>query len=222
MPNLTRIAWLDIETTGSTLEDNALLQIGVVLTDDQLDELASIELETNALGAGLLWNMSPVVLKMHAGSGLIEKVRKDGQSTTRVDRLLDEWLTEHGIDDQHIPYAGSGVGHFDRKFIERDLPRFSKRLTYWPYDVGTLRRTLRDIVGIDISAIENTDQKPHTALADARLHLAEMRAYRDLLQGIAPPFLKHPTPVTCQLCGAIRHNQNAMDFHLICVHGRQP
>jgi oligoribonuclease (3'-5' exoribonuclease) len=74
----------------------------------------------------------------------------------------------------HIKLAGSGVPHFDRKFIKRDLPFFDSTLTHYALDIGSTRRQL-ELAGITIST--NFGFKSHRAVEDAAMHAQEMRDF---------------------------------------------
>ena len=179
MPSKDYICWLDLETTGSRIEVDQILEIGIIITDPQLEVIAECGwLHRNALMDFTVDQIDPVVLKMHGTSGLFADLR-DSRHTTmiEIDREIDEWMQEVTETREHIPLAGSGVSHFDRPFIRRYLPLLDKRLTFWAYDVGAVRRFYRDICGEQLADIESI--KPHRALDDAALALAEMRRYRD-------------------------------------------
>ena len=80
----------------------------------------------------------------------------------------------------HVALAGSGVGHFDRRFIRAQMPRTDKRFTYWAYDLGVIRR-LFDRVHPDLVRPLPAGGKAHRGLADALDHRAEWLHYEALL-----------------------------------------
>jgi oligoribonuclease (3'-5' exoribonuclease) len=104
---------------------------------------------------------------MHVKNGLLNDLDY-GFTRDEVDRDIAAWLPS-GTD--HIPFGGSGVLHFDRKFIDKYLPRLGKRITYWAYDVGPIRRTASRVGYPWLSQ----DAKTHRALDDARFHAEEFR-----------------------------------------------
>lgn len=177
------ILWLDLETTGSR-DDARIIEVGCVLTDatPQLSEISTFE---TIIGPYIKQTeiVDNVVFNMHNKSGLIDALLDPLlPDVHEAEKMLLRWLREHaGTSDNHIPFAGSGVGHFDKKYIQRDWPTLTKKLTYWPYDVGVLRRFLR-LAGWDLPAKEG--DKPHRALADTLLHVEEARLYLDKLIGV--------------------------------------
>ncbi len=48
--------------------------------------------------------------------------------------LSSEITTRGGMYDLPVPLAGSGVDRFDRRWLERFMPGFGARFTYWAYD----------------------------------------------------------------------------------------
>jgi oligoribonuclease (3'-5' exoribonuclease) len=174
--------WLDLETTGNS-PDADIIEVGVVLTD-QTPELHELEGGVRSLLVEpteywRLFALDEVVARMHSGSGLTRELHTavGVLALAEVETALLGLLQPYGT--EHIPLAGSGVSHFDRQYIRRDFPRFDKRLTYWAYDVGVVRRTLR-LAGIELPSGDQTT-KTHRALDDARQHAQEMRDYLALL-----------------------------------------
>src|SRR3989304_8119240 len=134
---LDRILWLDLETTGSSI-DNEILEVGIAITNktfEVIDTRGYLHKPLNSDFSG----MDPIVFKMHSQNHLLEDI-SHGFDLEYIDTQINIWLDSLGFDKKHIPLAGSGVSHFDRQFIRKYLPKFDIRLTYWAYDVGVLRR----------------------------------------------------------------------------------
>lgn len=170
------IVWFDGEMTGNR-PDDVLIEVGVVLTDRNL-----VEIDSQSIALALpetYWPfMDPFVVAMHTKNGLLADCAKSEVETRDADAQLVAWIKKYTAGD-HIPLAGSGVSHFDRRFIQKDLPKFDKYLSYWAYDVGTIRRTLK-LFGIDASMADTTDDKTHRAIDDIRAHVEEMRRYKKM------------------------------------------
>lgn len=186
-----RIAWLDLETEGSDEHRHAVLEVGVVITDFALEEVeryhALVRPDPDWMPARVA---DPVVAAMHRSSGLFDDVTAHGRDPAQVDVELARWLKTHAHQGQ-VALAGSGTSHFDSRFLRRHLPRTRKRLTYWSYDVGAVRRFLRDLAAWDPPGPAPADL-PHRALPDAERALDEARGYRDLLRArpqLAPDLL---------------------------------
>lgn len=194
-----KLCWIDLETTGSKLETSQILEIGIAVTDDE----GNIEAEGSWLNPVPLDSLrvatiDPVVLEMHSKSGLWADLQKkyvdplnDPLNIQRVRTLRDlngeirNWLfLKNDQRTEHMALAGSGVSHFDRGFIRRDLPDVDRMLTYWAYDVGVVRRMLR-LCGINT---QSEDTMPnHRALDDVKAHIREYQAQLVLLRQIPVP-----------------------------------
>lgn len=182
------ICWIDLETTGNRDIDQ-IIEIGAVMTDRDLNELSSKQIVISGpmifkngvvfMGSKPeLYSIDPVVVEMHTKNGLLVDCRNSDNTTLSADLEMVEWIKQYTSGD-HIPLAGSGVSHFDRRYIRKDLPKFEKFLSYWAYDTGIIRRTLK-LFGIDASAADTTDDKTHRALDDIRAHVEEMRRYKKM------------------------------------------
>ena len=182
MPLLTDfLLWLDLETTGSDESKDSIIEVGAILTTPDLDDVAeyqSIVLPTDEALGRLLRN--PVVKDMHRANGLLDQLLmlESGPKPHAVATELLGWLDERTVADDSIVLAGSGVGHFDRRFLERWMPQVARRLRYWCIDVGVVRRAYA--MWTDTAEVhpEHVPGKTHRALDDARFHLEEARMWR--------------------------------------------
>lgn len=191
MPRNDIILWIDLECTGSS-NDAHILEFGGVITDASPELIEVSRFTTSVLPFGYDYDYSKieesyednVVVEMHKKSGLTEQLQKSTiPDTSLAEKSILRWINDTvGFSTEHIPWGGSGVGHYDNKYIKRDWPYLSKRLTYWVYDVGVMRRMLR-LVGIELSA-DTTEIKTHRALDDILLHVEEARQYLKLLKNL--------------------------------------
>lgn len=176
-------AWIDLETTGLDPHRDSIIEIGCVLSDDQLTELGfwSSLVRPTPDGQNRMMALDPV-LAMHTDSGLLADLttEPDVPTVLTVDRDLTEWLTTLGAEDGSLVLAGSGVGHFDRQFIRAQMPQLDRLLTYWCVDVGVLRRTYR--AWIDGDLLPDRGPVEHRALPDAYRALDEAAAFRSVFR----------------------------------------
>lgn len=176
------IAWIDLECADTDEYVNPILEVGLVVTDKALNEFEREYWIINPVDDFPGWQdrMSDFVRQMHTDNGLLVDVEAHGvelaEADMEISQLLDNYTTEG-----RMPIGGSGVGHFDMRFIREQLPQTMKRLKYWPMDIGVVRRFLRDIVEFDIG--KPSEKKTHRALDDILLHIGEARKYRDSIRG---------------------------------------
>lgn len=216
------ILWVDLETTGLDHKVGSILEIAVVATDDNLNELGTpfVSLVAPPKGRGIEV-MDDYVIDMHTKNGLLDelyelswkargvRVREGVPDINTVDAKLEQWLDE-GLgekDEQakkrvlrNTPLGGSSV-HFDRKFMEecgfvRFVDRFSHRhIDVSAYNEGAKRwdeKRWRARPGV------GPDGKPvviaHRALADIRSSIEVAGYYRSSVFQAAPP-LPPPLPL---------------------------
>jgi len=181
MPREDLIAFADTETTGSDLNSENLIEIGIALYSwpafEEIDSFSS--LITPSVEAWAHVDTNAIVQKMHKENGLYDEIEAllaapilaSTFKPAIIDAEIDAWLEPYG--SSHIPIGGSGFSHFDRPFVRKFLPRFDKRLTYWHLDIGVLRRMYL-LAGAPIAP---QDGMTHRALDDARTHASEFAYY---------------------------------------------
>ncbi len=191
----THLLWLDLETTSSEPTDAhaAVLEVGAILTtwEPDLPVIARASMIVRPPGLSgdhdRTWaQMLPVVRDMHDASGLWLEATTgtDAWNPSDADSAIHDWVVQH-TGGEPIPLAGSGVGHLDLPFVKAFMPRLASRLTYWPLDIGNVLRML-DLAGRSdlVNLATDVDAKPHRALPDVELHVAEARRYLRLLDAI--------------------------------------
>lgn len=174
-------AFVDLETTGTDEDRDFILEVGVVITDLDLNELDRDSWTVShprESGWAQRLDANPHVHRMHTDNGLLEDVKKDGRPVDQVEGGL-AGLLGYYADGGRVALAGSGVGHFDSRFIRRHLPNVARLLTYWTIDVGVIRRTLHYCNAGHL--VPDAPEKSHRALDDALHHLREARHYFDVL-----------------------------------------
>lgn len=133
------LIWIDTETTGLDPETDELLEIALVVTDDDLHEVArfrSVLKQENFQPSAL----DDFVLEMHVKSGLIDDLKKAEFTVEEIEDLLVDFLsTQYGeYELKTTPLAGSSVG-FDRAFLKVQMPRLEQLLSYRTVDVSSIK-----------------------------------------------------------------------------------
>ena len=169
------IVWVDCEMTGLDLEKDALIEIAVLMTDENLNLLGDgIDLVIHT-EVGKLDAISPEVRNMHTESGLIEKI-KDGVAMSVAEEKILEYLYQYTMAGKS-PIAGNSIG-MDRNFINRDMPRLGAFLHYRSVDVSSIKELARRwYPKVYFNAPKKTGN--HRALGDIQDSIAELRYYRE-------------------------------------------
>lgn len=187
------LAWVDLETTGVDEFADPILEVGLIITSAEppFDELGTYEavIDPNPTRfPGWRDRMNDYVTKMHTTNGLLADIASHtAKAPERVQQEMILALASVGR-EHNFMLAGSGVGHFDRRFLHAQMPEFEGWLQYPNLDVGVIRRAFAFAGRSDLDAFgqtfETKNDKPHRGLADVRDHLNEFRAYATMFANI--------------------------------------
>ena len=188
------LLWIDLETTGLTPADDEILEIGAILTDDQLNPIAELDLLVQPTTYGMArLAAAPYVQKMHTANGLLEALSAAGPlpEVTVAGRQILDWITGLGASKGRVAICGSGVAKFDYQFLERLTPELTDFCAYFvPFDAGILRRSYRTSTGATLTTVD--ELKTHRGIDDIRCHLAEAQMFRNLYRMAALMLEQHP------------------------------
>jgi oligoribonuclease len=188
--NLKRFVWIDVETTGLDPAKDLILEVGIIITDYNMTEVARSSWVVRQDLDRVHNLMSPYVRDMHKASGLLQELWSceelpNALTTIRVCHWLESHLGTPSADPAQRPVlAGSSV-HFDRAMLAAQMPRVLDFLHYRNLDVSTLkelcfatvpgaRRTYETICG----------HTYHRALADLEGSIAELQYWRKVLSEV--------------------------------------
>jgi len=187
------LLWIDLETTGVDQVEDPILEVGMIITESCppfVDLFQGSWVINPALSGSDAWDtrLDEYVRNMHTVNGLLNDVGNPevavslGVAQQQIINALDNFGRPH-----NYMLAGSGVGHFDRRFIETQMPDLAKWLQYPNLDVGVIRRAFSFAKRDDLvefgTTFEGAD-KPHRGLDDVQDHLAEFRLYCELFGNI--------------------------------------
>lgn len=180
-----RLVWIDCEMTGLDLENDALIEVAVLVTDYELNVLGDgIDLVI-APPDGALEQMGDFVRDMHTASGLLDELAGGIPLADAEQQVLD-FITSYVKEPRKAALAGNSVGT-DRTFLVRDMPRVESHLHYRNVDVSSIKELVRRwyprVYYATPAKIGN-----HRALADITESIAELRYYRETV------FVPQPGP----------------------------
>jgi oligoribonuclease len=176
---------MDLEMTGLDPDDNVIVEIATIITDDDLAIVAEgPDLVIHQPEAELA-KMQSVVVRMHGHSGLTDAIRASTISLEDAGAQTLAFLKEHIPEPGSVPLCGNSIGT-DRRFLARWLPDIEGFLHYRSVDVSTLKELARRWYP-DALAQVPSKQGAHRALDDIRESIDELRTYRTLL-------FRDPTP----------------------------
>jgi oligoribonuclease len=178
------LVWLDMEMTGLDPERERIIEVAMILTDGQLEEIAAgpalvIHQSEEILAAMDDWNKSH-----HGASGLVDRVKTSTVTDAEAEEQMIAFINEHVSVKERPVLAGNSI-HQDRRFIRRYMPALEKRLHYRMVDVSTIKELARRWFP-QICARQKQKKETHRALDDIRESIEELRFYKQQIF-IAPP-----------------------------------
>jgi len=169
------LVWLDMEMTGLEPERDRIIEIAMIVTDSLLNVVAEspvvvVHQSDEVLDAMDDWNKNT-----HGKSGLIERVRASTTNEAAAETLYLDWMAQY-VPARSTPMCGNTIGQ-DRRFMARYMPTLEAYFHYRSIDVSTLKELARRWNPEVLKGIQKTEA--HTALADIRESIAELRYYRE-------------------------------------------
>jgi len=169
------IVWIDCEMTGLDLNADALIEVGILVTNHELEILGEGLEVVISPPKGALNQMSDFVRQMHSESGLLS-VLSDGIELSQAEELILTYLQDQGVPPGKSPLGGNSTW-MDRYFISRDLPRVNQFLHYRTIDVSSVKELAkRWYPSKYFQAPEKSGN--HRALNDALDSIKELAYYR--------------------------------------------
>lgn len=186
-PNADNIPWLDFETTGLMSHAGVVpLEGAVVVTDANLNELASFGPFAIHATPGELLMMNGYVTDMHSKTGLIDRVRESTLTREEFDTRLAEFLAPFfpakGELVDGTKYRGAAIGgnsvKFDFDVIDKFFPKTRANMDYRVIDITSIGEVVRRWNPGAWAAMP-PKASDHTAMTDIRASIDELRYYRD-------------------------------------------
>ncbi len=169
------LVWVDLEMTGLDPETCRIVEIATLLTDGQLSIVAEGPELVISVPEEDLARMAPVVVEMHAKSGLTERIRRSTTTLEQAAQVTLEFLQQHCAPGS-APLCGNSVWK-DKQFLERYMPEVTRHLHYRLVDVSTIKELARRWYPAAGAAPKKKER--HRALEDIRESIEELRFYRD-------------------------------------------
>ena len=170
------LAWIDLEMTGLDPEENVIVEIATLITDDELQIIAEgPNLVVHASDAELE-RMDPFVLDMHTRSGLLPEIKTSKISIKEAGDLTLAFLKEHIKVEKSVPLCGNSIGT-DRRFLAKSLPEIENFLHYRSVDVSSVKELAKRWFP-DILVDAPKKNGAHRAMEDIKGSVEELKFYR--------------------------------------------
>jgi oligoribonuclease len=167
-----KLLWIDLEMTGLDPVKDRILEVAIIITDFEFNELETYEAVISQ-DDQILRNMSTWAKKNHKANGLLERVKSSERDEKTVIKEINKLVEKHFS----LPavLAGNSI-HQDRRFIRHWWPQIDKKLHYRMLDVTSFKLFMQGKYGLEFKKPDE-----HRALEDIRGSIEELKYYLDKL-----------------------------------------
>lgn len=170
-----KILWLDMEMTGLDPVNDLPLEVAMIVTDWDFQELASFEGVAH-------WGKAKIQARFEKnrafwwgdGTDAREQLLSQNENATTTKEQLEQQILQfldEQFDDSLILLAGNSI-HQDRRFIDQWFKDFSRRLHYRMLDVSAWKVVFEGKYRKKFAKPEK-----HRALEDIRGSIDELKYY---------------------------------------------
>lgn len=169
------LVWIDLEMTGLDPNTDRIIEMATIVTDGDLNVIAegpvlAIRQADEILAAMDDWNQ-----KHHGESGLLDRVRKSQVSEREAEARSLAFIEQHTERNKGL-LCGNTIWQ-DRRFLTRYMPDLERYLHYRMIDVSSVKELVARWRPELLGGFSKVNA--HTALADIRESIAELRYYRE-------------------------------------------
>ena len=170
------MVWIDLEMTGLDIENESIIEIATLVTDADLNIIATgpnlaIKVSEELLSGMDEWNTSH-----HTSSGLVERIRTEGVSLEEATSQTCKFLSKY-IESGTSPLCGNSI-HNDRVFLAKEMPEVLDLLHYRIVDVSTIKELAKRWYP-DLPRYQK--KLAHRALDDIIESIEELRYYQSTI-----------------------------------------
>lgn len=178
--NDLNLVWMDLEMTGLNPEYERILEIAVIVTNADLSicvegPVIVVQQSDEVLNGMDAWNKGT-----HGRSGLIDKVKASTVTEQEAEKEIIKFLKKY-VPAHTSPLCGNSIGQ-DRRFLVKYMPKLEGFMHYRNVDVSSLKELARRWKPEVFASFKS--QQAHTALADIRESINELKHYREHMMNV--------------------------------------
>lgn len=169
------LVWMDLEMTGLDPQQERIIEIATIITDSDLNTIAEGPVCAVRQPQALFDAMDDWNQKHHKASGLLARIASEGVSEREAEAVTLAFIEQH-VGRAEAPLCGNTIWQ-DRRFLSRYMPTLESYLHYRMIDVSSVKELAKrwrpDV------AFSFSKKNEHTALADIRESIGELKHYRE-------------------------------------------
>lgn len=170
------LVWLDLEMTGLDPKTCTVLEVGVIITDNELNVVAegpclAIRHSEKTLNGMEAWSKFH-----HKKSGLTQACRESKSPLKKAEKLVLDFVKEH-CKEKTAPLCGNTIWQ-DRRFLVKYMPKLESYLHYRTIDVSSVKELVNRWYGPDFK-MPREKRQTHRVHEDILESIEELRYYRN-------------------------------------------
>ena len=169
------LVWMDLEMTGLHPDQDVILEIATIITNNSLVEVAVGPELAIAAPEAKLQGMNEWNRTHHRDSGLLERVRASNVTTAEAEQLTLDFVKRH-VAANAAPLCGNTIWQ-DRRFLARHMPALERHFHYRNVDVSSIKELAQRWRPELADGFKKKNE--HRALSDIRESIAELTYYRE-------------------------------------------
>lgn len=169
------LVWIDLEMTGLDPQFEKIIEIAIIITNYNLDIIATAPVLVIHQDDVILEKMDNWNKKVHAKTGLIDKVKVSVINEEQAQKIMLEFL-KNFVPKGKSPMCGNSV-HQDRRFLQKYMPELESYFHYRNIDVSTLKELCKLWNKKFYKKI--IKQSAHQALDDIKESIEELKYYKE-------------------------------------------
>lgn len=185
----SQLIWIDLEMTGLDPERHVIVEIGTIVTDDQLNIVAEGPNIAVNHSDDVLSSMDDWAREHHQSSGLMDRVKASVYSCQKAEEETLRFLSAV-CEEGKSPLCGNSIW-VDRRFLAKHMPRLEAFFHYRIIDVSSIKELVKRWYP-SLPTFEK--KKAHLALNDIKESIEELKYYRRCVFAGDPGESKAPTP----------------------------
>ncbi|KAJ2718641.1 hypothetical protein GGI07_005665 [Coemansia sp. Benny D115] len=170
------LVWIDVESTGLVTDKDIILEVAMIITNDELEQLGpeqSIVIQRTP--KELSSKLNPWSLKFHGGSGLLDEVKASTVTLDQAEKMLMSQIVTYCPKPGRALLAGNNVG-FDRAMLNKEMPVLANYLHFRNLDVSTVNEMAKRW---NPAMLQSHKKKfSHRAIDDIRESIRELKHYK--------------------------------------------
>jgi oligoribonuclease len=181
MAKKASLLWMDLEMTGLDPAHDRILEVAVIGTDWDLNQVfqyeATIKVDKELIEkrmVGDFWKKNKGLKKVLVSNN------ETGKNITEVEKELVKLVDKNFAKKTPVYLSGNSI-HQDRKFIESEMLRLNAKLHYRMLDVSAWKIVFAEKFGVKF-------EKPevHRALSDIEGSIEEFKLYLEKVENAKP------------------------------------